>query len=82
MVRCNTAGTYTIKTGTTTLMSLSVSGTAVTTSALASWKPTFPDYLTDLTGDQTINSGAMCIGNLGGSEGRILSEGDNLRRSL
>lgn len=51
MVRCNTAGTYTIKTGTTTLMSLSVSGTAVTTSDLTSWKPTFPDYLTDLTGD-------------------------------
>lgn len=63
-------------------MSLSVSGTAVTTSALTSWKPTFPDYLTDLTGDQTISSGAMCIGNVAGSETRILSEGDNLRRSL
>jgi len=51
MVRCSTAGTYTIKTGTTELATISASGTTVTTSALTTWKPaSIPDYLTDLTG--------------------------------
>lgn len=51
MVKCSTAGSFKIMHSTYTLVSLTVSGTAVTTAALTTWKPSsIPDYLTDLTG--------------------------------
>lgn len=66
MVRCTTAGTYQVTDfDGHTIMTIVVTDGGVTATALQTFSPTYPDYLTDLTGTAA-DSGCSCTTTMDG----------------
>jgi len=80
MIRCPTAGTYSVMDG---VLTINVAGTKVNSEALAAWTPTYPDYLKDLR-NTPVSEGCMCRTDLEDEEtinGRSYVMGEHVHTS-